>query len=150
MAHGDRYLVCRVGAHACAFPLACVIETMRPQPVETLSGTPGFVLGLSVIRGAAVPVIDVARLLGAGAAPTRFITVRAGGRVAALATGDIAGVLPLQDAALERTSPLLGELAQDVVTAVAAADRGLVLVLETSRIVPAAAWALLEPEGLSP
>ena len=145
LAYVDRYLVCHVGVHACALPLTCVIETMRPQPVETLSGTPGFVLGMSIIRGVAVPVVDAAGLLGSKTKPIRFVTIRAGSGVAALATGDVMGVRALGDALLERTSPLLGELARDVVTAVAAADRRLVLVLETSRIVPAAVWDLLQP-----
>lgn len=145
MARVDRYLVCHVGAHACALPLTCVIETMRPQPVETLSGTPGFVLGMSIIRGVAVPVVDAAGLLGANTKPIRFVTIRTGSGMAALATGDVMGVRALGDAVLARATPLLGELARDVVTAVAAADRRLVLVLEASRIVPADVWNLLQP-----
>lgn len=145
MAHGDRYLVCHVGAHACALPLSCVVETMRPQPLETLSGTPSFILGVSIIRGAAMPVVDVARLLGVTAKPSRFITIRTGNGVAVLATGDVTGVRDLGDALLAQTSPLLGEIAQDVVAAVAAADRRLVLVLQTSRLVPATVWSLLQP-----
>ena len=144
MARGDRYLVCQVGAHACALPLTCVVETMRPQPVETLSGTPGFILGLSIIRGVGVPVVDVAALLGRSAEPTRFVTIRTGSGLAALATGDVLGVRALGETLIAQTSPLLGEITQEVVSAIAAADQRLVLVLQTSRIVPAAVWSLLE------
>jgi purine-binding chemotaxis protein CheW len=118
---------------------------MRPQPVEALSGTPEFVLGVSIVRGAAVPVIDVARLLGAHAPPTRFVTIRAGAGVAALATGDVIGVRDFADEDLAETSALLGQVAKEVVAAVAAADRRLVLLLESSRIVPAAVWNSLQP-----
>jgi purine-binding chemotaxis protein CheW len=117
---------------------------MRPQPVTTLSATPGFILGLSMVRGVGVPVVDLATLLGSAAEPRRFITIRTGSGIAALATGDVVGVRTLDDAWIAQTSPLLGEVAQDVVTAVAAADERLVLVLQTSRIVPAPVWTLLE------
>jgi purine-binding chemotaxis protein CheW len=101
--------------------------------------------GVSIIRGAAVPVVDVARLLGAKTEVLRFVTIRADSGVVALAVGAVVGVRTLGGELLARATPLLGELARDVVTALAAADRRLVLVLETSRIVPGAVWDLIEP-----
>ena len=38
-------LVFRTAGRLCALPLAQVVETMRPQPVQRLDGTPAFVLG---------------------------------------------------------------------------------------------------------
>ena len=51
-------LVVMVGARACAFPLHHVAETMRPLPIKHVAGTPGFVCGVSVIRGTPTPVVD--------------------------------------------------------------------------------------------
>ena len=56
-------LVVMVGARACAFPLHHVAETMRPLPIKAVAGTPGFVRGVSVIRGTATPVVDLKALL---------------------------------------------------------------------------------------
>jgi len=56
-------LVVMVGARACAFPLNHVVETMRPLPIKPIAGTPGFVRGVSIIRGAPTPVIDLKALL---------------------------------------------------------------------------------------
>ena len=56
-------LVVTVGARACAIPLQHVAETMRPLPIEPVAGTPGFVRGVSVIRGAPTPVVDLRALL---------------------------------------------------------------------------------------
>jgi purine-binding chemotaxis protein CheW len=62
-------LLCRVRERLCALPLAHVVETMRPLPIEPLGGMPGFVQGIAIIRGAPVPVVDAGALLGsAGAA----------------------------------------------------------------------------------
>jgi purine-binding chemotaxis protein CheW len=56
-------LVVMVGARACAFPLHHVAETMRPLPIKHVAGTPGFVCGVSVIRGTPTPVVDLKALL---------------------------------------------------------------------------------------
>jgi purine-binding chemotaxis protein CheW len=36
---------------------------MRPLPIKPIAGTPGFVRGVSIIRGAPTPVIDLKALL---------------------------------------------------------------------------------------
>src|SRR5687767_10418413 len=95
-------LVFRAGSVLCALPLDDVVETMRPLPVRPLADMPGHVLGVSVVRGTAIPVIDVAALLGAGeedAGPARFIVIRAGPGQAALATGQVVGIESLAAAA---------------------------------------------------
>jgi purine-binding chemotaxis protein CheW len=48
-AMGSRSLVVRVCARLCVVPLAHVVETMRPLPVERIAGTPSFVRGVSII-----------------------------------------------------------------------------------------------------
>ncbi|HZE91839.1 MAG TPA: chemotaxis protein CheW, partial [Rhizobacter sp.] len=69
-------VICRVQGRLCALPLSHVVETMRPLPTETIAGAPDFVCGLAVIRGAPVPVVDLARLLGAtDTQARRFVTV---------------------------------------------------------------------------
>ena len=57
-------LLCQVGSLVCALPLEHISETMRPLSLQPFHGMPPFVDGLSIIRGAPVPVVDLARLLG--------------------------------------------------------------------------------------
>jgi chemotaxis signal transduction protein len=57
------WITCRISKYSFAIPIEQVIEVMRPLPVETISGIPSFVSGLSVIRGSPVPVIDTGLLL---------------------------------------------------------------------------------------
>src|SRR5579864_4751234 len=68
-------LFVRAGAHMCALALSNVAEIMRPLPIAPLAGAPEIVRGLSVIRGAPVPVVDLGRLLGSEAQSpsTRFV-----------------------------------------------------------------------------
>ncbi|MFI5910238.1 chemotaxis protein CheW [Dactylosporangium sp. NPDC051541] len=86
-------LIFGVGRLLCALPLADVVETVRPLPVQPLADAGGGLLGVAVIRGAAVPVIDTARLLGDYASePSRFVTVEAPSGTVAFATGPVLGV----------------------------------------------------------
>ena len=86
-------LVFRAAALLCALPLSEVVETMRPLPTRPLAGKPGFVRGVSVLRGVPTPVIDVGRLLtGTPAEIERYVEVRTERGPVALATGPVLGV----------------------------------------------------------
>ncbi len=135
-------LFCRVGDRLLAIPLAAVVEIMRPLPVQVFAGTAPFVLGVSTIRGAVVPVVDTAALLGLPPdPPTRFVTIVQDERPAALAVSSVIGVQVLDDAGLQELPPLLDSLDLDTVSAIGSLDSGLLLVLDRTRLVPDAVWA---------
>lgn len=115
-------LVFGVGDLLCALALRDVVETIRPLPVQPIAGTADVLLGVSVIRGLAVPVVDTARLLGAGMErPSRFVTTRTGQGPLAYATGPVIGVLPVVPDG-GRPPPLLGAAATRLVAAVGVLD----------------------------
>ncbi|KQW02895.1 hypothetical protein ASC87_00640 [Rhizobacter sp. Root1221] len=123
-------------------PLAHVVETMRPLPVEAVAGAPHFVRGLAVIRGMPVPVVDAAHLLGELAAPAnRFVTVIAGERRVALAVDSVLGVREVPTDSLHQLPPLLQEAGGDVVAAIGLLDAELLLVLSSTRLLPDDSWA---------
>ncbi|MER7274337.1 chemotaxis protein CheW [Dactylosporangium sp. NPDC000244] len=107
-------LIFGVGRLLCALPLAAVVETVRPLPVQPVGGAGGALLGVAVIRGAAVPVVDTAALLGdPGVPPSRFVTVDTPGGTVAFATGPVAGVRSVARSAAQ-PSPVAGELVEAV------------------------------------
>lgn len=144
-------LFCRVQARLCALPLECVLETMRPLPLEPLPGASPFVSGLAVIRGGPVPVVDAARLFGArDSNPGRWVTLAVGGRWVALAVDAVLGVAALPGESLQALPPLLKEAGPDVVEAIGIQDAELLLLLASSRLVPNELWARLDTRGESP
>jgi purine-binding chemotaxis protein CheW len=145
-------VLCRVGSRICAVPAEEVSETMRPLPIEALAGAPDFVLGLSVIRGAAVPVIDAGKLLGAAVStpPTRFVTIRAGERTAALAVDGVVGIVSLEPDSWAELSPLLRDASAQVVDFIGTHDAELLLVLRAARVVPPSLWAVLDQGRVCP
>jgi purine-binding chemotaxis protein CheW len=150
-------LVCRIGGGLCAFPVRHVIETMRPLPVEPLAGAPPFVLGVSVIRGAAVPVVDTGLLVrGERLRASRLVTLRidrggtgsrSGQRTVALAVSGVVGLSLLPAGSLTRLPPLLGDEERVKITAIGVADAQALLVLECARTVPESVWKALSGGG---
>jgi purine-binding chemotaxis protein CheW len=141
----DLAVICRVQHRLYALRVADVVETMRPLAIEPLANMPSFVRGLAVIRGIPVPVIDAAALLGTshGSTPTRFITLRAGGRSVALAVAEVVGVRAINGASLQDLPPLLQEASRDTITAVGTLDTELLMVLQAARMLPESVWEAL-------
>jgi len=142
-------LICRVGSRLCGLPLAHVVETMRPLPVEPLAHLPSFVDGLSLIRGRPTPVIDARRLLGADGEPgarARFVTLDLAERSAALAVDAVLGVRDIDVAELAQLPALLRDTQNDLVAALGTLDHELLVVLERSRLLPEAVWAAVDAQ----
>jgi purine-binding chemotaxis protein CheW len=125
----------------------CVVETMRPLPIEPMLGVPAFVRGLSIVRGVPIPVIDLSALLGmgeSGARCGRFIVVRVGERRAALAVESVVGLRELDVLQMRDLPPLLQPIGVDVVESIGTSDAQLLVVLRGGRLLPDDVWASLE------
>jgi purine-binding chemotaxis protein CheW len=138
-------LLLRVRTRLCALPLAQVVETMRPLPVEAVAGAPPCVRGLAIIRGAPVPVVDVARLLGQETAgrwadgpvqpSERFVTVKVIDRVSGLAVDAVIGIRSLAVDSFRDLPPLLRDAEVGVISSIGTLDSELLLVLRSARLV---------------
>jgi purine-binding chemotaxis protein CheW len=137
-------LLCRIGDRLLAVPLVNVVETMRPLPVESFPGTSRFVLGVSTVRGAVVPVLDVGGLTGGHAgSPGRFVTIGFDGRTVVLAVDAVIGVQSLHGAGLHDLPPLLDSVDGEMFAAIGTLDAELLVVLDTALLVPDSLWASL-------
>ena len=142
------WLLCRAGRHLCALPVELVVETMRPLPIEALSAPPRFVRGLCVHRGAPVPVVDAALLLGQEQTRTeRFVVIRTGSRTVALAVGGVLGVRSFGAESAKMVAPLLRDAASEAISAIGILDKELLLFLGAARIVSPALSEGLTAEG---
>jgi purine-binding chemotaxis protein CheW len=144
-------LVCRIGERLLAVPLAAVVEVMRPLPVETFPGTPAYIRGVTTIRGAVLPVIDVGLLIGVdGCVPTRFVTIALEQRGAALAVQSVIGVQNLSAEALQDLPPLLDSVNREMFSAIGSLNAELLLVLDHTHLMPDSVWASLTERVTTP
>jgi purine-binding chemotaxis protein CheW len=144
-------LVFRAGARLCALPVSRVVEVHRPLPVESVSQAPPAVLGFAIIRGAALPVVDLAVLLGSHSrgACTRFVIVRAGERRFALSVETVLGIREFAPPFWGDLPPLLGPASAELIEAVGALDADAILALQAGHIVPDAVWDRLSRQEAS-
>ena len=120
---------------------------MRPLPVRILAGLPPFILGLAVVRGTAIPVIDAHRLLVGSEAPapfSRFVTLKLGVRRASLAVGEIVGIREIDRSLWQCLPPLLRDASSELVKAIGRLESELLLLLDTGRVVPESVWSSLD------
>lgn len=132
-------LITRVGRVACALPIEVVVETMRPLPIEPLADPAAGVCGLAIVRGAPIPVVDLAAVLGVTGTPGRFVVVRAGERRIALVVDAVDEIRRLDDAAVAELPPLLREARGELIARIGRLDEALMVVLDVARLVPEAA-----------
>ncbi len=106
-------------------------------------------MGVSVVRGSAVPVVDLGAVVGTAepTPPARFVTIRLGDRTAALAVSQVVGVRDLETALLEQMPPLLQGANADVVRAIGTLDAELLVVLRSSRLLPEDVWTAVDMHG---
>jgi purine-binding chemotaxis protein CheW len=132
----------------CALAVECVIETMRPLPIEALVGVPSFVLGMAIIRGSVTPVISLDVLLGARtpAEPKRFVLVRAGSERIALAVDSVRGTEKIAVSRLGVAPPLLSEVLPTDAARVGALDQTVLVMLETGRLINDETWRAISAE----
>lgn len=140
------YLVCRSGTCLCALPIEQVLETMRPLPTSALSAMPPFMMGATIVRGAVVPVLNLAQLVGGTekGGPTRFVTLSLGARTVALAVEHVLGVRTLNAQAVDDIPLLLQAVDTGSIAAITILDAELLLFLRSARLVPDSLWAALD------
>lgn len=131
------FLLCRAGSILCALPVAHVTEIMRMLPLEQIADAPEYVLGLSVVRGVPVPVVDVGVIVcGKKSPPTRLVAIKAEKRAIALAVDAVLSLIPIGADALGELPPLLQDGGAEAIAGVGARDSELLLTLRTGRLIP--------------
>jgi purine-binding chemotaxis protein CheW len=138
---GSRVLIVEVRTGACALPLMHVIETTRPLPIEPIACGLSFVRGVSIIRGAPTPVVDLGALLGTSdGAPGRFVTLRLGDRQVALSVNAVLAVRELDTLTIQKLPQLLDGASKDVIEAIGTLDEQMLIVLQAGWQLPDALW----------
>jgi purine-binding chemotaxis protein CheW len=126
----------------CALPLEQVVETMRPLETMPLSNVPSFIKGLALVRGVPTPVVDAASLLnGQPSSPTRFVSVKQGNVRVVLAVEDVVGVIAIPRDAAAAFPRLFQNFGSDAISAIGVLESDLLLVLQSTRLIPDDAWS---------
>jgi purine-binding chemotaxis protein CheW len=143
--------VFRVGTAVYALDIAHVREIVRWQTITPLPVAPQLIEGVIDLRGAVVPVVDLARALGSGAvaasATARIAIVEADGLVMGLAVDAALEVMSADVAVLEDPPALATQAGYDAVRAVVRRpDSAPALVLSLEHILESVYRSALRPQ----
>jgi len=102
-------LTFRLGAETYALEIEAVTEIVLPRPVTPLPRAPGFVRGVASLRGAVLPVVDLARRLGLPGGDdegrhSRILVLRDGEERMGFWTGQVLGVARFTRTELENAA----------------------------------------------
>lgn len=136
-----KWLLCRAGSHACGLPVEAVRLTLRRSQLDPWKAgdTPGegpVIEGVATIRGEAVPVVSLGRLLS-GREPereSRLVLLGLDDRRVALGVSSVLGVRSLPVDTMAALPPLLGDENGSVVQRLGRLDGELLLLLRAARL----------------
>lgn len=129
------YVRLRVEPEDYALPVEAVLEVARAETPTAVPGAPPHILGAVNVRGAILPVIDLAALTGLGPTGQRPMTAVVEGRHgrAALAVDAVVEVSGLPETSAAAASELTPRTAM--------VEGTLVGILDVDAVLSAAAWS---------
>jgi purine-binding chemotaxis protein CheW len=90
-------------------------------------------------------VVDAGSLVsGVASHATRFVTLKTGSRRIALAVDAVVGVVEIPSGSLDTLPRLFHNTSLDAISAIGTLDSDLLLVLQSTRLVPEELWDVLE------
>jgi purine-binding chemotaxis protein CheW len=131
-------VVFRLNHEEFAFPIASVIEILRPQKLTRMPRAPHFVKGVMNLRGRVFPVVDLKRRLGlaegAQDSKTRIMVVDFNGDPMGLIMDEVREVFRGERRNLEEAPDLAQGVTRDYLSGVVTQGERMILLLDLQRL----------------
>jgi len=131
-------VVFRLGSELYGADIGSVLEVSPLLRVTRVPRTPGYVLGVTNLRGRVIPVVDLRKRLGLPATPptkeTRIAVAELGGDLIGMVVDAVLEVLRIPQSAVEPPSPMFTKVETQNVLGVAQVDGRLIILLDLARV----------------
>lgn len=126
----------------CAIPIKDISEVMRPLPLNVIPDSPIFLLGISVIRGHSIPIVDFGTLVGLNKSkpPEKYVVLKVESRKVALAVENVMGIKKLSRGFMDQLPPLFQNVHPDIITQIGILDEEFLIVIRASKLIPIEVW----------
>ena len=132
----------RIGAQEFCVDIMAVREIRGWTPATPLPHAPSYMRGVINLRGAVLPIVDLAERLGLGAAaPTQrhvIIVAQVGKQVMGLLVDAVSDILTVSDDAVQPPPDVASERVRLFVRGLLAIDRRMVSLIALDHLLPAA------------
>jgi len=118
--------------------IASVESIIKLQRITSVPQAPDFVEGITNLRGAVLPVVNLERRFGLPAQPqtaeTRIVVANMGGLKIGMIVASVSEVLNIEDSLIEPPPPIATSINTEFITGVAKFDSRLIILLDLSRV----------------
>lgn len=130
----------RMGAQEFCVDIMSVREIRGWTPATALPHSPGYVRGVINLRGAVLPIVDLAARFGLGATePTArhvIIVTQIGRQIAGLLVDAVSDILTATDATIQPTPDVASDVAKSFVKGVLAIDGRMISLIGLDDVLP--------------
>ena len=139
---GRELISFRIGAQEFCVDIMVVREIRGWTPATALPRAPTFVRGLINLRGAVLPIVDLATRLGfPGSEPTArhvIIVAQIGNQIAGLLVDAVSDILTVTDDQIQPTPDVASEMAKMFVRGLLAVDGRMISLIALDNVMPPA------------
>ncbi len=134
------FIAFHLGGQRFCIDIMSVREIRGWIPATPLPHAPDFLRGVINLRGAALPVVDLAARLGfpVGEPTPRHavIVVQLQGQIVGLLVDSVSDILNVSPSAIQPTPDVASTMAREFLRGVIAADKGMISVLRVDKLAP--------------
>jgi purine-binding chemotaxis protein CheW len=138
---GSELISFRIGEQEFCVDIMAVREIRGWTPATPVPHSPRFVRGVINLRGAVLPVIDLADRLGLGTAVETarhvIIVVQIGSRIVGLLVDAVCDILSTADHVVQKTPDLAGDQMQNFVKGLIALDGRMISLIDLGLVLDA-------------
>jgi purine-binding chemotaxis protein CheW len=139
-ASGRELIAFRIGTQEFCVDIMSVREIRGWTPATALPQSPGFVRGVINLRGAVLPIVDLAARLGfAPAEPTArhvIIVAQIGSQIVGLLVDAVSDILTVTDGSVQPTPDVASEMAKIFVRGVLAVEGRMISMIALDNLLP--------------
>ena len=137
---GVELMAFRIGAQEFCIDIVSVREIRGWTPATPLPHSPQFVRGVINLRGAVLPIVDLAARLGLGSVDPSsrhvIIVAQVGRQIVGLLVDAVSEILTVPDGAIQPTPNVASEFAKTFVRGVLALDGRMISFVALDEILP--------------
>ncbi|TAL80881.1 MAG: chemotaxis protein CheW [Beijerinckiaceae bacterium] len=138
---GRELMAFRIGAQEFCVDIMAVREIRGFTPATPLPQSPSYVRGVINLRGAVLPIIDLAARLGFGTSETSarhvIMVVQVGQQAIGLLVDAVSDILTVSGDAVQPTPDVASEMAKSFVRGVLAIDGRMISLITLDNVLPA-------------
>ena len=121
--------------------IAAVESIIKLQPITAMPHAPGFVEGVTNLRGTVLPVVDLRKRFGLSAPEatkeTRIVVAELDGTQVGMVVDAVTEVLRVPEDDIEPPSPVVTTMESTFVTGIAKVDERLIILLDLDKVLTA-------------